>query len=150
MRKNIEKLIKSGITAYRVSKDTEMPLNTATRIFSGQTRLDNITLRNAEILNDYYLSLVDTYEVEKMQYEKDDKGNYDYSMFDAFSDYTLTIIPNLDELRVYITSEKNKLREGEGFSVSHVLRDKKGNTIIHDHLGVINYPQLENKDKVIK
>lgn len=57
MRKNIEKLIASGITAYRVSKETGIPLNTATRIFSGEANLDNITLKNAEILNNYYKKL---------------------------------------------------------------------------------------------
>lgn len=55
MRKNIIKLINSGITAHRVSNETELPRNTAYRIFSGEAKLDNVSLRNAEILNEFYL-----------------------------------------------------------------------------------------------
>ncbi len=57
MRKNIETLIASGVTAYKVSKETDIPKNTAYRIFKGEASLDNISLRNAEILNDYFLKL---------------------------------------------------------------------------------------------
>lgn len=57
MRKNIELLISSGITAYQVAKDTQLPRNTAYRIFNGEASLDNVSLKNAEILNDYYLKL---------------------------------------------------------------------------------------------
>lgn len=55
MRENIKKLIKSGITAHQVSKETEIPRNTAYRIFRGEAKLDNISLKNAEILNGYFL-----------------------------------------------------------------------------------------------
>jgi len=54
MRKNIERLIKSGITAHRVALETKIARNTAYRIFSGEAKIDNITLRNAEILNEYF------------------------------------------------------------------------------------------------
>lgn len=54
MRKNIEQLIKSGVTAYRVAKDTGIPNNTVVRIFSGEAKVDNITLKNAETLAAYW------------------------------------------------------------------------------------------------
>lgn len=54
LRENIEKLIKSGVTAHTVSLNTGIPRNTVYRIFSGEASLDNITLKNAELLNKYY------------------------------------------------------------------------------------------------
>ncbi|WP_332651629.1 hypothetical protein [Lysinibacillus sp. 54212] len=57
MRKNIEALINSGLSAYRVSKDTGIPNNTVVRIFSGEAKVDNITLKNAEILSGYWEGL---------------------------------------------------------------------------------------------
>lgn len=57
MREHIEALINSDITAYRVSKETGIPQNTATRIFNGEASIDNISLKNAEILSNYYLKM---------------------------------------------------------------------------------------------
>lgn len=57
LRKNIEKLLQSNVTAYRISKDTNIPLNSVTRLIKGETELDNITLKNAEILSKYYLKV---------------------------------------------------------------------------------------------
>lgn len=54
MRENIEHLINSGVSAYRVSKETGIPNNTVVRIFSGEAKIDNITLKNAEILSNYW------------------------------------------------------------------------------------------------
>lgn len=55
MRKNIEKLTQSGITAYRVSKDTEIAISVVQKIFDGTSNLDNISLKNAETLSAYYV-----------------------------------------------------------------------------------------------
>lgn len=54
LRSNIEALIGSGVSAYSVSKATGIPNNTVVRIFRGEAKLDNITLRNAEILSNYW------------------------------------------------------------------------------------------------
>lgn len=54
MRENIKQLIVSGLSAYRISKDTGIPNNTVVRIFSGEAKIDNITLKNAEILSKYW------------------------------------------------------------------------------------------------
>lgn len=54
MRTNIIKLIESGIPALQVSKVTGIPQNTVYRIFKGEASLDNITLKNAELLNKFY------------------------------------------------------------------------------------------------
>lgn len=66
MRKNIERLIKSGITAHRVALETEIPRNTAYRIFRGEAKIDNITLKNAEILNEYYIKNKELFKMEKV------------------------------------------------------------------------------------
>src|SRR5690625_3059410 len=65
MRKNIERLIKSGITAHRVALETKTPRNTAYRIFSGEAKIDNITLKNAEILNEYYIKNKEMLKMKK-------------------------------------------------------------------------------------
>lgn len=56
MRDNIIKLINSGRSAHTVSKDTGLPRNTVYRIFTGEAKLDNVTLKNAEVLNEYYIN----------------------------------------------------------------------------------------------
>ena len=73
MRKNIEKLINSGISPLRVSKATGIPQNTCYRIFNGEASLDNITLRNAELLNNYYEEMG---TMKKVTIEK--RNNYDH------------------------------------------------------------------------
>lgn len=54
MRKNIELLIKSGITAYKVSKETGLSRNPIERLFRGDSTIDNLTLKSAEILSNYW------------------------------------------------------------------------------------------------
>lgn len=66
IRKNIEKLLKSGITAYRLSKDTGIALNSVNRLITGKTYIGNITLDNAEKLNEYYLKKVASYDMKKI------------------------------------------------------------------------------------
>jgi len=58
MRENIIKLIESNIPALQVSKATGIPQNTVYRIFKGEASLDNITLKNAELLNKFYEEVV--------------------------------------------------------------------------------------------
>ncbi len=65
MRKNIESLINSGITAHQVASDTGIPRNTAYRIFSGEANIDNITLKNAEILSNYWEEIKMTKQIEQ-------------------------------------------------------------------------------------
>src|SRR5699024_4817592 len=56
MRDNIIKLINSGITAYTVANESGLPRNTVYRIFTGEAKLDNVSLKNAEALNEYFLN----------------------------------------------------------------------------------------------
>lgn len=67
MRENIIKLIESGIPALKVSKLTGIPQNTVYRIFKGEAALDNITLKNAELLNKFYEEVVQVKTLEKAQ-----------------------------------------------------------------------------------
>lgn len=57
MRKNIEQLINSGLSAYKVSKETGITLSVVQKIFNGTSSLDNISLKNAEILSNYWEGL---------------------------------------------------------------------------------------------
>lgn len=54
MRKNIEQLIKSGITAYTVSKETGLSRNPLQKLFRGESKIDNLSLKTAEILSNYW------------------------------------------------------------------------------------------------
>ena len=54
MRGSIENLIESGITAYRISKDTGISLSVVKKILNGTSKLDNLSLKNAEILAAYW------------------------------------------------------------------------------------------------
>ncbi|MFJ7891368.1 hypothetical protein ACIQYL_25400 [Lysinibacillus xylanilyticus] len=58
MRDNILKLIDSNIPALQVSKATGIPQNTVYRIFKGEASLDNITLKNVELLNKFYEEVI--------------------------------------------------------------------------------------------
>lgn len=54
MRNLIEQLINSDLTAYRISKDTGIALSVIQKIKDGTSKLDNISLKNAEILSKYW------------------------------------------------------------------------------------------------
>ena len=62
IRGNIEALMASGISAYRVAKEAGIPNNTVVRLFSGESSLDNIRFALAEKLSDYYAKLVNKME----------------------------------------------------------------------------------------
>ena len=67
MRENIIKLIESSVPALQVSKETGIPQNTVYRIFKGEASLDNITLKNAELLNKFYEEVILMRILEKAQ-----------------------------------------------------------------------------------
>ena len=54
IRENVLKLIESEISPLRISKATNIPRSTCYRIINGEMPLDNITLKNAEKLSEYY------------------------------------------------------------------------------------------------
>ena len=54
MREQIQALINSNYTAYRISKDTGITLSVIQKIMDGTSKLDNISLKNAEILSAYW------------------------------------------------------------------------------------------------
>lgn len=54
MRESITALINSDITAYRISKDTGIAVSVIQKILDGTSNLDNISLKNAEILATYW------------------------------------------------------------------------------------------------
>lgn len=54
MRKNIEELINSGITAHQVAVDTGIARNGLYRLFRGETDIDNLKFITAETLSNYW------------------------------------------------------------------------------------------------
>lgn len=58
IRENLKKLIESGVSPLHVAKETKIPTATCYRIFKGHASLDNVTLKNAERLNEYYKKVV--------------------------------------------------------------------------------------------
>lgn len=57
IRKNIESLIASGLTAHTVAKETGISRNAVYKLFNGESSIDNITLVNAEKLSSYWEEL---------------------------------------------------------------------------------------------
>ncbi len=62
MRQDIERLIdmmkSDNPTAYRVHKDTGITQGQLARLKSGELNLDNLSLKNAEKLSNYYKEVV--------------------------------------------------------------------------------------------
>ena len=57
IRRNIESLIASGLTAHTVAKETGISRNAVYKLFNGESSIDNITLANAEKLSSYWEEL---------------------------------------------------------------------------------------------
>lgn len=57
MRKEIEKLLNSDITGYRIYKDTGLSQSIISEFRSGKRELDNLSLKNAEKLYKLYNEL---------------------------------------------------------------------------------------------
>lgn len=55
IKSNIEKLLNSGVTNYRIYKDTGISQSTLSDIKNGVSELDNMKLGVALKLNEYYL-----------------------------------------------------------------------------------------------
>ncbi|WP_411354058.1 hypothetical protein, partial [Staphylococcus nepalensis] len=53
LRKQIKKLLNSKITGYRIYKDTGLSQTIISELRTGKRNLDNISLKNAEILAEY-------------------------------------------------------------------------------------------------
>lgn len=58
MRKEIEQLLDSEVTAYAISKATKIPVSTMTTLKSSiknrEEKINNISFKNAEKLYNYY------------------------------------------------------------------------------------------------
>lgn len=57
IRRNLEALITSNVSAYRIGKDLNIPSSMIKKIRLGTVKIDNITLLKAEILSSYYEKL---------------------------------------------------------------------------------------------
>ena len=57
MREDIEKLLKSDISAYRIGKETSVPESNVKRLRSRYTEINNIRFHHAESLSSYYKQL---------------------------------------------------------------------------------------------
>lgn len=99
LRGNIIKLINSGTTAHKVAKETTVPRNTVYRIFSGEANLDNISLKNAELLSQYYLNNVSN-EIKEQDlvfvYRYDEDSDELFAVMNETEEYELASISDLD------------------------------------------------------
>lgn len=64
LRKNIQALINSNFTAYRISKETGISLSVVQKILNGSSKLDNISLRTAEILSEYWIEKLSNSDIK--------------------------------------------------------------------------------------
>lgn len=55
MRKEIEELLKSDLSTYRISKDTGVGVGNISELKSGKRKIGNLTLDTAEKLYKYYI-----------------------------------------------------------------------------------------------
>lgn len=94
MRKKIDKLLKSGETAYAIAKGSGVPCSTISDLRSGKRTLDLLSLVNVEKL----LTYIDLHEPKKINY------------YEAVDDdcYKLTYTESLDLVYTlcYITSAR--------------------------------------------
>lgn len=72
MKNNIKKLLfDSGISNYRISKDTGIAQTTLSRFTRKESSIGNMSLNNAIKLNEYFLSMKEEIEMEKLFNEID-------------------------------------------------------------------------------
>lgn len=57
MRKLVEKLLKSDISAYKISKEASVPYMTVNDLVNGKSKLDNAKFSTVEKLYNYAKSL---------------------------------------------------------------------------------------------
>ena len=113
IRENIEALMASGISAYRVAKESGIPNNTVVRLFSGESSLDNIRFALAEKLSDYYTKVENEMETDVIDYG----------------------LGNTEEVTV-IDAEKAKEVAQDGMSYTQRsvwIRDTNGNDVAVSH-----------------
>lgn len=99
IKKNIEKLLNSDLSNYRISKRTGIDQATLSRIKNGKTKIDDMKLDNALKLNnfweEYKMEIVNTEFVES--FEKD----MDNVVSDGVYEYTLSKVTFGDESTKY-------------------------------------------------
>lgn len=124
MRKNIESLLfKSGLSGYRISKDSGVPQSAVNRFMTKEANLDNIPLLNAEKLNKYYKEEVEmdmnikaiAKEVENLERYLDDSQDPDYhevEYIDGASDhYIVHRVEGVDEDVELLFEEQDFIKE---------------------------------------
>lgn len=55
MIKEIEELLNGNITAYKLGKETNLNINMLQKYISGERKIENMTLKTAEKLYEYYI-----------------------------------------------------------------------------------------------
>lgn len=127
MRKNIESLIKSSISAYRVAKDTGLPRSPITRLFTSESKIDNVTLKNAEILSKYWE------ELKMIKIEK--KNNHEHIIGEEFErEYTVEELEGakseieacINDFTDFINLNGNELEDWEQEEVDNLESLKDG------------------------
>lgn len=128
IRANIEALMASGISAYRVAKEAGIPNNTVVRLFRGESSLDNIRFALAEKLSEYYTKVENEMETYVIDYG----------------------LGNTEEVTVIdVEKAKELAHEGMGYTQRSVwIRDTNGTDVAVSHwYGTV--PSDEDEDGVL-
>lgn len=151
MRNNIINLINSGITAHTVAVDTGIPRNTVYRIFSGEAKMDNVTLKNAEILNDYYLDkfghvfkVIEGIKNGSVELTDDDPDFYEKEYVDGpSSEFIIHAVQGHDEIEVFF-AERDFVQE-----IKQKIYDGDTEDLDHDKMELNEYADRFNYDDVV-
>lgn len=151
MRNNIVNLINSGVTAHTVAADTGLPRNTVYRIFSGEAKIDNISLKNAEVLNGYYLDkfghilkAIEGIEKGNVELTSDDPDFYEKEYVDGPSnEFIVHTIEGHDDLEVFF-AERDFVKK-----IKQQIYDGDTDDLNHDEMELNEYADRFNYDEVV-
>lgn len=151
MRNNIVNLINSGVTAHTVAADTGLPRNTVYRIFSGEAKIDNISLKNAEVLNGYYLDkfghifkIIEGIEKGTVELNNDDPDFYEKEYEGGpSSEFIVHTIEGREELEVFF-AERDFVKE-----IRQKIYDGDTDDLEHEEMELNEYDERFDYDKVV-
>lgn len=151
MRDNIISLIKSGITAHTVAVDTGLPRNSVYRIFSGETKIENVKFGTIEALNDYYLDklgyifkVIEGIEEGSVELTNDEPNFHEKEYVDGpSSEFIIHTVEGYDELEVFF-AERDFVQE-----IKQKIYDDDAEGLDHDEMELNEYADRFNYDEVV-
>lgn len=130
MRKNIEELLNSDITGYKIAKTIGIGESVISNLRNGKRELGNISLKNAELLNDFKEKYDIYVNLKEIKLPKDEKIKFISYKFTNYS----TISKNKTGNGYCVTFEtvkKVKVEDRELYEIEYKYAD--GIKIINDY-----------------